>query len=386
MECLGDGGRLRLPAGADGVSELLADVEILSEILDGRLFVHVELVELVVGEAFLTQVELVDKELPREALCVFLNHARGRLCYNGGAAPSAFLDVGVLGDNLHGRSSNERVGPERVDADLAERFGGEAEGEERHAKLGDRVCARCLRDLVREDAGIGRAGARPSGEGVEVERWGEGQDVRVVSFVGGGEQVRQGKARHEPAAARVDAVHQVIALDARLVCWGHIDRRGVVDDDIESAELVRHRVDRRLDRGGIADVELHWVRNCVRADRARRRRDLVTRRIDGSGQLGVRRGRLGRDYDVGAAGSERLADLKTNAARSTRDERRASGQAESRHCEAVSSVEFGTMEWGRQWTSGGKGLVRRLRKDGKWSRAEADIGQGFVVSHHPPLT
>ena len=68
-----------MPAGADGVSELLADVEILSEILDGRLFVHVELVELVVGEAFLTQVELVDKELPREALCVFLDHERSGL-------------------------------------------------------------------------------------------------------------------------------------------------------------------------------------------------------------------------------------------------------------------------------------------------------------------
>ena len=67
-------------------------------------------------------------------------------------------------------------------------------------------------------------------------------------------EVRHGLLRAEERAARVDLVHQVEALHRRVERAGEADRRGVVDEDVDAAEALDRRGDRRLDLRLVADV------------------------------------------------------------------------------------------------------------------------------------
>ena len=94
-------------------------------------------------------------------------------------------------------------------------------------------------------------------------------------------QVRQAGLRAGEGAAHVDAEHQVEALHRRRQRAGQADRAGVVDQDVDAAEALDRRRDRRRHRGFVADVAEQRQRLAAGAF------DLLGRRVDGARQLGI---------------------------------------------------------------------------------------------------
>ncbi len=120
---------------------------------------------------------------------------------------------------LDRRGGDDRARPERVGGDaVPSQLLREAEGAEAHPVLGDRV---------------GEVAAGPLR--VEVDRRREGEDVRVRRpRAGGGCRLAE-----QEGAAAVDVLHQVVALHLDLLGGAEVDRAGVVEADVDAAEL-RH--------------------------------------------------------------------------------------------------------------------------------------------------
>jgi hypothetical protein len=78
---------------------------------------------------------------------------------------------------------------------------------------------------------------------LQVERRRQVQDVRVRGL----QQVRHARLGAGEGAARVDLVHEVVALHRRLEGAGEADGARVVDENVDAAE----RRDRLLDGGAI---------------------------------------------------------------------------------------------------------------------------------------
>ena len=102
-------------------------------------------------------------------------------------------------------------------------FAGEPEHDEAHAELGHRI-----------------GGVRREPFLLHVERRRDHQDVRI----GGLFQIRDGPFRDHEGAARVDLMHEVEPLHVGVGDAGELDRAGIVDDDIDAAELLRRLVER----------------------------------------------------------------------------------------------------------------------------------------------
>ncbi len=97
------------------------------------------------------------------------------------------------------------------------------------------------------------------------------------------------------------------------VC-GHrreLDRAGVVDDDVDAAEMRRGLVERRLHRRFLAHVDRE--RQCLAAGLL----DLGRGGVDGAFELGMRVDGLGGDRDIGAVGGglERDRQARCRASR-----------------------------------------------------------------------
>ena len=112
----------------------------------------------------------------------------------------------------------------------------------------------------------------------------------------------------QEGAARIDALHQIVALDRRLERAGQIDGARVVDEDIDAAEGLDGPGDRVIDLGLLADVDLERQRL------AAGRLDLLGRAVNGAGQLGMRLDGLGGDRDVGAVARGAQRDGQADAA------------------------------------------------------------------------
>jgi hypothetical protein len=126
--------------------------------------------------------------------------------------------------------------------------------------------------------------------------------------------VRDARLRHEERAARVDVLHEVVALHRQLLGAGDGDRARVVDDDVDAAEPLDRLRDGARHRLLVADV-------------AHDRQGLAARRLDrlGSGvdralELGVRLGGLGDQRDVRAIAGGALRDREADAAARAGDE------------------------------------------------------------------
>ena len=143
--------------------------------------------------------------------------------------------------------------------------------------------------------------------------------LRTCGF-DGFRQVRHRLLRAEERAARVDLMHQIEALHRRVERAGEADRRGVVDEDVDAAEALDRRGDRRVDLRFVADV------GGDRERLAAGRFDIGGRRVDRARQLRMRLGGLRGDDDVGAVGGGAHRDRVADASRGSGDEERARAQ------------------------------------------------------------
>ena len=107
-------------------------------------------------------------------------------------------------------------------------------------------------------------------------------------------QKRQAGLRTQKRAAHVDAKHQVEAFGGRLRGAGKLDRAGIVDKDIDAAEMRGSLLHSRIQCRLIAHVELDGQRL------AASRRHFGGHRVNGTRQLRVRCRRFCGDDDIGA--------------------------------------------------------------------------------------
>jgi hypothetical protein len=127
--------------------------------------------------------------------------------------------------------------------------------------------------------------------------------------------------RAQERAARVDLVHQVVALHRRLERAGERDGAGVVHEDVDATEGLDGLGDGGVDRRVLADV--HGDRERLAA----RLLHVLGCRVDRARQLRVRLGRLGDDHDVRAVLGGAEADGVSDAAARAGDEERLAFQA-----------------------------------------------------------
>ena len=195
---------------------------------------------------------------------------------------------------LHRGGRDQRPRPQRVggDAVLAE-LGGEPQGAQGHPVLGDRV-----------------ADVRAQPARLQADRRGQRQDVGVLRSL----QVRDAGAADHERAAGVDLLHQVIALYRQRLGAGQVDRRGVVDADVDSPETLDRLRDGPHDLRLVADVTDDRQRTAARL------LDLPCRRVHRSLELGMRLGRLGDQRDVGAVARRPYRDRQADATAGAGDE------------------------------------------------------------------
>ena len=127
-------------------------------------------------------------------------------------------------------------------------------------------------------------------------------------------QVRDAGLGGQEGPARIDLVHQVVALHVRRLGAGQADGRGVVDADVDAAELGRRLLHRLEHIGVVAHVDDQ--RQGVAAGFL----DLLGGRIDGAGQVLVRLGGLGGDGDIGPVAGGAQRDGQADAAAGAGDE------------------------------------------------------------------
>ena len=129
-------------------------------------------------------------------------------------------------------------------------------------------------------------------------------------------QMRDGVLRHHEGAARVDRLHQVVALHVGLGDRRARDGAGVVDHDVEAAERRDRLLDGGLDRVLVAHIDDERQRPAAGL------LDLLGGGVDRAFELGMRRLGLGGDGDVGAVARRPQRDREPDAARGAGDEQR----------------------------------------------------------------
>ena len=107
------------------------------------------------------------------------------------------------------------------------------------------------------------------------------------------EQMRQAELRDEEGAAPIHRMHQVVALHRRVERAGQRNGRGIVDADVDAAELANRVRDGLLHLRLVADIAGERQRAAARF------LDLGGRRMDRAFELRMRRDRLGGDGDIG---------------------------------------------------------------------------------------
>ena len=173
---------------------------------------------------------------------------------------------------LHGRGRDRRPWPQRVAGDAVRAvLLRESEHAQRHPILGER---------------IGQVPREPLGS--QIERRRERQDVRIPRPL----QVRQAGARGDESAAGVDLLDEIVAAHVDLLGGGEIDRRGVVDADVDAAEHF-HALAHRLRHARLV-AHVDHERQCL----APRLLDLPRGAMDRARELRMRLGGLRRDRDV----------------------------------------------------------------------------------------
>ncbi len=147
---------------------------------------------------------------------------------------------------------------------------------------------------------------------LEIEGRGEHQDMRIRRA----REVRQTELRAKEGAAGIDVVHQVEPAHVGCCRAAEADRAGVVDDNVDAAELPYSALDRARHLTLIANVR------CQRQRPAAGGFDLGSGGEDRSGQFRVRLGGLRRDGDVGAVSGRPERNGKSNAPAGAGDEKR----------------------------------------------------------------
>ena len=205
---------------------------------------------------------------------------------------------------LHRCGGDQRPRPERVRRDTARpQLLGEPEGQHRHAVLRERVRRMRTQPL-----------------GVQVDRRAEREDVPAALF----QHLRAG-LRHDIGPTHVDLHHEVEALDRELGQRREVDRAGVVDADVDAAEVVGGPAHGRTDRVGVTDV----------ADDPERLAagllDLGDRRVHRPLQVGLGLIGLGHDRDVGTVAGRAQRDRQADAPAATGHEDRLAGEGGFAH-------------------------------------------------------
>ena len=144
---------------------------------------------------------------------------------------------------------------------------------------------------------------------VQRRRRREREHVRPASGARRGREVRKTGARARPGPAHVHRHHQVEALERRVRRAREADRAGVVDQDVDAAEVFDRRGHRAIDRRLVADV----AGECECATTGRL--DLAGRGVDRPGELRMRPIALRDDGDVRAVARRRQRDREPYAAR-----------------------------------------------------------------------
>jgi hypothetical protein len=119
---------------------------------------------------------------------------------------------------------------------------------------------------------------------------------------------------HQEGAARVDVVHQVVALHLRCKRRRRADGAGVVDADIDAAEALHRRI-----HGGlhlVLEADIADQGQCLTAHGL----DFLRGRVDRAGQLRVRLRSFGGDGDIRAVGGDFLCDRQADTATGAGDE------------------------------------------------------------------
>src|SRR6201997_3748040 len=164
--------------------------------------------------------------------------------------------------------------------------------------------------------------------------------------------VRDAGLCHRVSAADLDAVHQIEALERNLLDRAEVDRRSVVDADVDTAEPIDglgHRRGHRITVTDVADNRQRLATGLL---------DLLGRGVDGARKLGMRLSGLGDQSDVRAIGRDPLGDRQPDAAAGAGDkhvlpfechrtallsavetETRAKAKSSGRSCKNVCSVE-----------------------------------------------
>ena len=115
-------------------------------------------------------------------------------------------------------------------------------------------------------------------------------------------------------------MHQIETAHWRLQGRCQRYRTRVVDAEVDAAEFLRTRGDRRLDGLVVANIANDW--QCLAAGLL----DFLRRRINSTRQLRVRLRGLGRDDDIGTVLRGTFCDSQSNAATAAADEHRFSVQ------------------------------------------------------------
>src|ERR1700722_14425973 len=126
--------------------------------------------------------------------------------------------------------------------------------------------------------------------------------------------VRDAGPRHRVSAADLDSIHQIEALKRDLLDRAEVDRRSVVDADVDTAEMVDGLGHRRGHRVTVTHVADHRERPAPGL------LDLLGRGVDGAGKLRMGLSGLGEQSDVRAVGSDPLGDRQPDTAAGAGDE------------------------------------------------------------------
>ena len=86
---------------------------------------------------------------------------------------------------------------------------------------------------------------------LQIERRRQHENVRVVRLF----QERDREFRHHERAARIDLMHEIETLHVGRLRVGQRDRAGIVDHDIDAAELKRRLIQRTAHRRLVAHID-----------------------------------------------------------------------------------------------------------------------------------
>ena len=141
---------------------------------------------------------------------------------------------------------------------------------------------------------------------VQVQRWGERQDVALAGFPEGGQR----QFGQQEGSTDVDVLHEVVPLHVHGVCAGQVYGRGVVYHDVDAPETLDGGGDRCGDVVIIADVPHQRQGLAAGGDQ------LLGSRKDRAFEFRVRIAGLGHQDDVGAVARRAGGDGQPDAAAS----------------------------------------------------------------------